>query len=79
MKSYDTGTGFPSNIVNQVMCARDGRMWVATAEGLVCFTGRGGYKTYAKGCNLANLHIRAVAEDRHGNIWVSTNKGISAA
>lgn len=77
LASHNTRNGFPSNTVNQVMRGRDGRMWVATAEGLVCFAGRGGYKTYAKGCNLANLHIRAVAEDRHGNIWVSTNKGIS--
>lgn len=26
---------------------------------------------------LNNIHIRALAEDEAGNIWVSTNKGIS--
>ena len=79
LASYDTGKGFTSNTVNQVMRGSDGRMWACTAEGLVGFAPNGGgkYKTYGYGNNLANLHIRAIAEDRHGNIWVSTNKGVS--
>ena len=55
------------------------RLWVATGEGLVCFpslTDRN-YKVYQRESGLANTHIQAIGEDKAGNIWVSTNKGIS--
>lgn len=35
------------------------------------------YKVYRSEEGLSNVHIRAITEDNHGNIWVSTNKGIS--
>ena len=52
---------------------------MATGEGLVCFpslTDRN-YKVYQRESGLANTHIQAIGEDKAGNIWVSTNKGIS--
>ena len=48
-------------------------------KGLVCFpslTDRN-YKVYQRESGLANTHIQAIGEDKAGNIWVSTNKGIS--
>lgn len=55
------------------------RMWIGTGEGLVCFPSSQSwdYKVYRSEEGLSNVHIRAITEDNHGNIWVSTNKGIS--
>ena len=54
-------------------------MWIGTGEGLVCFPSSQSwdYKVYRSEEGLSNVHIRAITEDNHGNIWVSTNKGIS--
>lgn len=70
---------FPSNIINQVMEDREGRIWVATGEGLVLFDKPNNWKfsVYGMESELENTHIRSVIEDKRGNIWVSTNKGIS--
>ncbi len=53
-------------------------MWVATGDGLVCFNSSDdkNYKTYQRKEGLINTFIQAITEDRLGNIWFSTNKGL---
>jgi len=73
----DTKSNFPSNTVNQLMLDQHGQVWAATAEGLVKFDQNDKMTVYGWGSGLDNIHIRAVNKDSNGNIWVSTNKGIS--
>lgn len=77
LKTIDNSQGFPSNTINQIVHSRNGDILVATSEGLAVFKDTTDYKVYGWESGLNNLHIRAVAEDQDGNIWVSTNKGIS--
>ena len=35
------------------------------------------YHVYGREDGLLNTHIRSVLEDTSGNIWLSTNKGVS--
>ena len=52
---------------------------MATGEGLVCFPSARNfdYQVFQRKEGLPNTHIRAISEDKNGNIWASTNTGIS--
>ena len=75
--TFDVASGFPSNTVNYVYEDTKHHIWVATGDGLVCFRSEKDYQVYQRAEGLENTHIRALAEDRHGNLWFSTNQGIS--
>ena len=80
VKLFNVTSLFPSNTINTVYMDSQNRMWIGTGEGLVCFPSSQSwdYKVYRSEEGLSNVvHIRAITEDNHGNIWVSTNKGIS--
>ena len=48
-------------------------------RGLVCFPSARNfdYQVFQRKEGLPNTHIRAISEDKNGNIWASTNTGIS--
>ncbi len=73
------GATLPSNSINHIICDKKGDIWAATNEGALHFDlSRDGEMSYdAISSELANKHIRAIAEDGDGNIWLSTNRGIS--
>lgn len=77
----DVRGGLPSNTVNDIFRSRDGNIWVATGEGLLCFSDIAGkpeeYRLINRASGLDNSHVQAIAQDKGGNIWVSTNGGIS--
>jgi len=67
---------------NLVMCItrdRSGRLWVGTwGGGLNLFHPRSGsFTRYTKKDGLANDVVYGILEDGQGNLWVSTNYGIS--
>ena len=80
VKLFNVTSLFPSNTINTVYMDsqkqnvdRNGRR-----SGLFSILSRvWDYKVYRSEEGLSNVHIRAITEDNHGNIWVSTNKGIS--
>lgn len=78
-KLFNVQSRFPSNTINHIFEDSRHRLWVATGEGLVCFPDLNDttYTVYQRRNGLANAHIQAITEDRDGNIWVSTNCGIS--
>jgi signal transduction histidine kinase/ligand-binding sensor domain-containing protein len=61
------GQSLPSNFVQTVLAARDGRLWIATAKGLASWKD-GKLTRYPE---LAEA-IRPLFEDREGTIWVGT-------
>ncbi len=53
-----------------------GAMWIGTTRaGLLRFSG-GNFTAYGPAEGLAEDHVRAVAEDRQGNLWVGTIRGL---
>ena len=52
------------------------RVWFGTdGKGLSCLD-HGKYKSYAQFNNLSNVVVYSITEDKKGNIWASTNKGL---
>ncbi len=81
IRRYDINNGIPSNTVNDIFRARDNRVFVATGEGLVIFPDivnkPDSVSVVNRASGLGNAHLLAIAQDRSGSIWLSTNGGIS--
>ena len=80
LKKYRKDNGFPSNAVNMMRTDSQGRIWVATREGAILFGNTRNpdqYTLFGSAEGLVNIQVRSICEDRDGNIWVSTNAGIS--
>ena len=76
MTRYTMSNGMPSNHINDVFIASDQAIWAATMYGLVHISD-GRLKVYNDDQGLDDNHIRAIAEDDSGNIWVSTYSNIA--
>ena len=76
----DNAHGLSSNAVKQLYLDSRGRMWVAGQDGLSCIENTAKpqtIKNYGYESGLTDIHIRALQEDKEGNIWFSTNNGLS--
>lgn len=72
--------GFISNAINHLYMDSGGGVWVATRNGMAYFKNTedtGQYETYDEKQGLENSFVRAIQQDDMGNIWISTNAGIS--
>nr|WP_044655497.1 two-component regulator propeller domain-containing protein [Bacteroides acidifaciens] len=72
--------GFCSNAVSQLYVDSHDGMWVATRNGIGYIKDTGHldqFETYQYDQGLEDTFVRALQEDRAGNIWLSTNNGIS--
>ena len=52
----------------------DGHVWISTPGGLIEFDGRA-FHAFTERHGLANEAIKAVGEDRAGNLWIATDAG----
>jgi ligand-binding sensor domain-containing protein/two-component sensor histidine kinase len=59
--------------------SQQGLLWIGTwGGGLNCFdAAKGSFTRYTKRDGLPNSTIDAILEDDHGDLWMSTNKGIT--
>ena len=78
--AYSTRNGLPGNWINQIFEARNGSIWAATTRGLVEIVAeadphRYRLRSFGNALNLANPALKAVAEDRIGNLWVGAEGG----
>ncbi|MCP5103499.1 MAG: response regulator [bacterium] len=66
--------GLPQSSVNTIIRTRDGYLWLGTQEGLVRFDGVD-FTVYNKRNveQLLNNWVRALCEDREGNLWIGTH------
>lgn len=76
---FNEYNGFCSNTINHIFIDSNEQVWIATGEGLVCFAGTDSweYQVFQREEGLTNTYIRAITEDKDGNIWFSSNAGIS--
>lgn len=73
-------SGLPSNSISNILVDHNGKVWLGTLGGglnlydsrtdhFVCFSEQAG---------LSNAVVYKILEDGAGNLWLSTNKGISS-
>lgn len=73
---WTTEQGLPQNTVSTILQTRDGYLWLGTFDGLARFDGlRFTVFTSGNTAELKNSNIRALCEDRQGNLWIGTNGG----
>lgn len=72
--------GLSDGHIDDVMRDREGRLWLATYNGLNCFDGVH-FKTWQVDPNdaraLNNSVVQGLCEDSDGNIWMTTEVGVS--
>jgi signal transduction histidine kinase/DNA-binding response OmpR family regulator/streptogramin lyase len=76
----EVSSGFCSNAINHLYMDSEGSVWAATRNGLCHFKDTNHperFELYDNRQGLKNVHVHAIQEDKAGNIWVSTNDGIS--
>lgn len=71
-------TTISNNTTNNVFRARDGRLWIATHNGLNMFdTATRKFTAYFEKDGLAGNAVSCTRQDADGNLWISTNRGVS--
>lgn len=78
--NFNISNGLCSNAVCTFYKDKKGGLWVGTRNGLIHFPSTedpSKYCMYFEKDGIENEHIRAIHEDLSGNIWFSTNSGIS--
>ncbi len=72
-------TSLRQDQVNSIYEDRSDRLWVGTYGGGLNLLDRktGQFTAYTENDGLPNDVVYGILEDDHGNLWVSTNKGIS--
>lgn len=70
-----TNTAFRENSVHCLFAARDGGLWIGTeGSGLIRYRD-GVFRAWTAKNGLTDMFVRAIAQDRRGNLWVGTNNG----
>jgi ligand-binding sensor domain-containing protein/signal transduction histidine kinase len=75
-RRWDVDDGLPDDAVAAITQTHDGYLWIGTARGLARFDGvRFQLFTAANTPALASDHIRFLAEDNEGALWIGLNHG----
>lgn len=78
---YDKASSkLPNNLTLCMLKDQVGNIWIGTFSGGLCLFNRRTkqFVTFSEKSGLNNATVYAIVEDRQGQIWVSTNKGISS-
>ena len=62
--------------ISALAVGRDGSLWAATDGGGLLHYQDGRFRSFGPNEGLANEFVRAVLEDRKGNVWAATNRGL---
>ena len=73
---YTTADGLIYDAIYMLHEDGKGRIWIATAQGLSCFS-NGRFSNYTTADGLSDNVCYFVIDDDYGNIWVGTGQGIS--
>jgi signal transduction histidine kinase len=69
--------GLNGNIVTSILVDRHDHLWLGGSLGLIERSPAGKIRRYTERDGLPNGPVRALWEDRDGNIWVGTNAGLA--
>src|SRR5271156_1796493 len=71
--TFTTEDGLEANVINDILQARDGFLWIATYAGLTRFDGQH-FTPVAFNKLIINVH--SIAEGPDGNLWLGTSAGV---
>jgi ligand-binding sensor domain-containing protein/signal transduction histidine kinase len=61
--------------IYSIICASDGRLWIASNHGLIVFDGKK-FQHYTTKQGLASDTVGSIVEDNEGHIWLATYGGL---
>ena len=71
-------TNLPQDLILSLCESHDGGLWVgADFDGGLTWIKNGSIKHYTSKDGLINSGLRALHEDRNGNLWIGTSRGLS--
>jgi ligand-binding sensor domain-containing protein len=70
---FETIAGLPLTI-RSLFEGSDGHVWISTPSGVIQFDGHA-FRAFTGRHGLVNEAIKAVGEDRAGNLWIATDAG----
>jgi ligand-binding sensor domain-containing protein/signal transduction histidine kinase len=62
--------------VNCLLVSRDGSLWIGTEGGGLVRLRSGSFQRYSTAGGVANEFVRAIYEDRNGEIWMGSDQGL---
>ena len=62
--------------VNCLLVSRDGSLWIGTEGGGLVRLRNGSFQRYSTAGGVANEFVRAIYEDRNGEIWMGSDQGL---
>ena len=65
----------PSNKVSSICVEPNGKVWIGTSDGILCYDNYTFYVINSKNTDLPDDNITAIACDVNNNIWIGTRKG----
>ncbi|MEZ4828498.1 MAG: two-component regulator propeller domain-containing protein [Bacteroidia bacterium] len=72
------GIGKENEVVKYILRATDGKIWLGTQTGLHLYeNGKGIIRSFNEKHGMSNSFLRGIQEDRQGNLWISSNRGIT--
>ncbi|MFT4606209.1 MAG: hypothetical protein ACI9W4_002957, partial [Rhodothermales bacterium] len=74
--SFTESAGLEGQFVFDITFDIDGRLWVASAEGLLAFDGLT-WRRFTEEDGLPSRFVRSVLADDAGQIWAGTDKGLA--
>ena len=73
----DVAHGFFTNSTRSIAQDKDGYIWIGSTDNGLCKYDGFHYEIYSTSSNLPSNHIRDIAFDSNGILWVATDLGIS--
>ncbi len=67
----------PSNDVRSICVTRGGDVWIGTYGGGICKFINGSFVRVTERDGLANNFVYGILEDDAGNLWISSNRGLT--
>ncbi len=73
---HSTEPLFTDDSIYALRAARDGSLWIGTEGGGLLRYLRGRFSSYGAAQGLTNRFVRVIYEDRRGQLWIGTDKGL---
>ncbi len=72
-------SNLPIDKVQSVLCDKSGKIWIGLSGGGLCLykPEKNNFDIFDERASLSNEVIYSILEDNRGQLWLSTNKGIS--
>jgi len=74
--SHENTPAIHENSVFCLLTGRDGRLWIGTEGGGLVEMNKGVFRAYSAADGLTDGFVRSLFEDRHGSLWVATDRGL---